>query len=69
MKNLNKDLIGISPSYNNNRPSHCPKCGSTGGFSKDYYLGMQTDDYICGNCNICIETYSIPESITKTTQD
>jgi hypothetical protein len=65
MKNCNKDLIGIPPLYTNNCPSHCPKCGSTGGFSKDYYLGMQTGDYICGRCDICIEEYSIPDKIKQ----
>lgn len=30
-------------------PSSCPKCGS-GRVGKEYILGSQTGDWICGNC-------------------
>lgn len=27
----------------------CPQCGSTS-VAKEYYLGSQTGDYVCGDC-------------------
>lgn len=30
-------------------PSKCPKCGSDN-VDKEYYLGAQTGDWICGDC-------------------
>ena len=54
---IDSDLINVCPKFVNNRPSHCPKCGSTHGFSKEYYLSSQTGDYICDNCKVCVENY------------
>ncbi|MEY3301904.1 MAG: hypothetical protein RLZZ139_276 [Cyanobacteriota bacterium] len=57
--NIDKTLINVEPSYTNGRPSHCPKCGNTESFRKEYMLGMQTGDRICNNCDTCVQNYVI----------
>ena len=59
--NIDKNLINVEPTYVNGRPSHCPKCGNTSIFSKEYMLGMQTGDRICSNCNTCVQNYVIKD--------
>lgn len=54
---INEELIGVCPKFVNNKPTHCPKCGNTAGFSKEYLGGMQTGDYICSKCGVCVENY------------
>lgn len=54
---IDESKIGICPTFHGNSPSHCPKCGNTDSFSKEYMGGMKTGDFICRNCGVCVENY------------